>query len=122
MTPNRLSCEDRNECDWHPCGRGGLCYNLEGGAGYWCDCLEGFRCDNCSCEDGPSLRRGTAAVGISNDALLIIVLCIIFYISKLFGNSKISYGSLSSWFITRLFWRLLALEFPLKFRCVLFQF
>lgn len=85
MTANRFGCEDRNECDWQPCGRGGQCYNLPRGGGFYCDCvLENFRCDNCSCDDGPLLRRGQApGVAIGNDALLIIVLCIIFYISKL---------------------------------------
>lgn len=84
MTANRLSCEDRNECEWHPCGRGGHCFNLPYGQGFSCECpLEGFRCDNCSCEEGPLLRRGKAAVGLGMDALLIILLCVIFYSSKI---------------------------------------
>ena len=41
-----------------------------------------FRCDNCSCVDGPPLAAGKAAIGIGNDAVLIIVLCIVFYLSK----------------------------------------
>ncbi len=44
-----------------------------------------FRCDNCSCVDGPPLAAGKAAIGIGNDAVLIIVLCIVFYLSKSWG-------------------------------------
>ena len=85
MTANRLSCEDRNECDWQPCGRDGECHNIPNGGGHWCDCkLESFRCDNCSC-DGPLFRTGSAPIlSINSDALLIMAFCFVAYISKLF--------------------------------------
>ncbi len=82
MTANRLGCEDKNECDWQPCGRGGRCFNVESGGGYWCDCpLDGFRCDNCSCEDGPYIKH-SGQVGLGSDALAIIIFCLVFYLSK----------------------------------------
>ncbi|CAG2162865.1 unnamed protein product, partial [Oppiella nova] len=81
MTGNRLGCEDKNECDYHPCGRGGQCFNVESGGGYWCDCpLDGFRCDNCSCDEGPYIRPSYAKIGLGGDALAIIILSLIFYL------------------------------------------
>ncbi len=85
MTANRLSCEDKNECDWQPCGRGGRCFNVESGGGYWCDCpLDGFRCDNCSCDEEPNIKHSSAKIGLGGDALAIIILCLLFYLSKTF--------------------------------------
>lgn len=95
ITANRLDCEDRNECDWHPCGRGGKCYNIPNGGGYYCDCLvDNFRCDNCTCDEGPRLQR-QAAIGIGNDAILIIVLCIVFYMRTDLGFTLI--GTRREW-------------------------
>ncbi len=81
MTANRLSCEDKNECDWQPCGRGGRCFNVENGGGYWCDCpLDGFRCHNCSCDEELNIKHSSAKIGLGGDALAIIILCFIFYV------------------------------------------
>ena len=83
MTANRLSCEDKNECEWQSCGHGGICSNFENGRGWSCDCpIEGFRCDNCSCDDGPFLRPTSASVGLGGDALAVIILSLLFYLSK----------------------------------------
>lgn len=83
MTANRLGCEDKNECDWQPCGRGGRCFNVLRGGGWWCDCpLDHLRCDNCSCDDEPNIRRSSATVGLGGDALAVIILCLLFYLSK----------------------------------------
>ncbi len=84
MTANRLSCEDKNECDWHPCGLGGKCENVEDGGGWTCDCpLQGFRCDNCSCDEEPGIRHSSAKVGLGGDALAVIIFCLLFNLSKI---------------------------------------
>ena len=82
MTDNRLGCNDKNECDYQPCGLGGSCYNLEDGLGWYCHCPQGFRCTNCSCDGENVGSQHDKSIGLSGNALAIMLLCLFAYLSK----------------------------------------
>lgn len=82
MTGNRLGCEDKNECEWNPCGLGGSCSNLDKGRGWMCQCPQGFRCNNCSCDGDIVGSQIDPYLTFSVPAVAIIIACIIAQSSK----------------------------------------
>jgi hypothetical protein len=73
-------CQDLNECDYHPCGPGFKCHNIDKGRGWYCEC-EQRSCTNCSCVWDIGMNSQTeVSVGIG--ALSIILACIIAYLGK----------------------------------------
>ena len=88
MTEDRYGCEDKNECIWQPCGRGGTCENIRGGRGWMCYCpdLGGQSCTNCSC-DHPFGTLQKSSVFLGGEALAIILISLFAYLRKilLFG-------------------------------------
>lgn len=57
VNENVTGCEDLNECDFHPCGPGARCHNIESGKGWYCECPEKFSCTNCSCNEDRMMAR-----------------------------------------------------------------
>lgn len=94
MTGNRLGCEDKNECEWNPCGLGGSCFNIDKGRGWMCHCPQGFRCNNCSCDGDIVGSQIDPYLTFSVPAVAIIIACVAAQISKkrtpseLFQNRK----------------------------------
>ena len=95
MTGNRLGCEDKNECEWNPCGLGGSCFNIDKGRGWMCHCPQGFRCNNCSCDGDIVGSQIDPYLTFSVPAVAIIIACVGAQISKkkttpsqLFQNRK----------------------------------
>ena len=81
MTENRLSCDDKNECLWQPCGLHGKCINLEHGLTYQCECDGGYTCTNCTCDNLGEWGIGNS-ISFGKEAWAAIFLSIIAYISK----------------------------------------
>ena len=88
---------DLNECDFHPCGPGAKCHNIEKGRGWYCECPEKFTCTNCSCNGdfGMGSQRDKS-LGLGSSAMIIIAICIISYLSKTLRSTLISSTSKSS--------------------------
>lgn len=82
MTGNRLGCEDKNECEWNPCGLGGSCFNIDKGRGWMCHCPQGFRCNNCSCDGDIVGSQIDPYLTFSLPAVAIIIACVGAQISK----------------------------------------
>lgn len=81
-TPNGTACKDLDECAYHPCGPGAKCHNIDQGHGWYCQC-PGFTCTNCSCSGdlGPGSVRDRS-LGIGSNAIAIMILCLLAYLSK----------------------------------------
>ncbi|XP_078571570.1 uncharacterized protein LOC144859154 [Branchiostoma floridae x Branchiostoma japonicum] len=60
--PDGFSCVDNDDCRSNPCENGATC--LDGGGDYTCQCLSGFKGDNCEfapcSEDFPPPQHGSA--------------------------------------------------------------
>lgn len=83
MTGNRLGCEDKNECEWNPCGLGGSCFNINDGRGWMCHCPQnGFKCQNCSCDGDIVGSQIDPYLTFSVPAVAIIIACILAQLSK----------------------------------------
>lgn len=84
MTGHRLGCEDKNECDWQPCGLNGSCHNIDKGRGWWCECPSDFSCTNCTCDGDIIGSQRERSVVLSGYALAVILSCLFAYLSKIF--------------------------------------
>lgn len=82
MTGNRLNCEDKNECEWNPCGLGGSCFNIDEGRGWMCHCPQGFKCNNCSCDGDIVGSQIDPYLTFSVPAVAIIIACVLAQLSK----------------------------------------
>ncbi|KAK8730317.1 hypothetical protein OTU49_008216, partial [Cherax quadricarinatus] len=73
-----VTCEDQDECVWHPCLNGGSCFNTPGG--YVCVCGPGYSGQQCQLADA-----GETSIKLSLGAVVAILVWCVFLLLLLCG-------------------------------------